>query len=186
VTGNRTSILILRRRTLAGAAWIGLLLCGMAATAARADMVLLSDTTLVTGNRSSVYSFSTPAAGTVTVQLTNLAWPQALSNLSFMASTPTNVLSSWFDPSLVTSQSTTNTLTFQVASSGAYFADVMATAGGSLDLGLYSLSLTFAPAGTVPLPASGWLLAGALVLFVGLLWRGRAVAPAQTPGGGVL
>jgi hypothetical protein len=41
----------------------------------------------------------------------------------------------------------------------------MATAGGSLDLGLYSLMLTFTPS-AVPLPAAaGMLLIGLLLLF---------------------
>jgi hypothetical protein len=90
------------------------------------------------------------------------------------------VLSSWSAPSTPTGPST-ETMTFQVAGSGAYFADVMATAAGPLNLGLYSLSLNFAPVGSpVPLPSSGALLASALLLTLfGLLWRGRRVDAAQ-------
>jgi hypothetical protein len=178
VKANRASTW--HRRSLAVPAAV--LLGTAAVTAARADMVLLSDTTLVTGQRASVYSFNTPAAGTVTVQLTNLAWPQALSNLSFMATTPTQVLSSWSAPSSPPGP-TTETMTFQVTGSGAYYADVMATAGGPLHLGLYSLSLSFAPPGSpVPLPSSGGLLVGALVVLFGLLWRRRPVDVAQPLG----
>ena len=166
---------------LAGRATAGLLVGCMVAVAARADMVLLSDTTLVTGTESSVYSFNAPGPGTVTVQLTSLAWPQALNSLSFMASTPSQVLSWWSDPS---SQPATGPqgLTFQVNGAGTYFADVTAAAGGALDLGVYSLSLTFTPAGTVPLPPSGLLLAGALALIFGWYWRHRATPGAQPPG----
>jgi hypothetical protein len=54
--------------------------------------------------------------------------------------------------------------TFQVGA-GTYFAHVMAIAGGDLNLGLYSLLLTFTPS-AVPLPAAaGLLLMGMLVLF---------------------
>jgi hypothetical protein len=54
--------------------------------------------------------------------------------------------------------------TFQVGA-GTYFAHVMASAGGALDLGLYSLMLTFTPS-AVPLPTTGGLLLiGLLVLF---------------------
>jgi len=172
---------MLRRRSLAVPA--ALLLCTMAVSAARADMVLLGDTTLVTGQRASVYSFKAPAAGTVTVQLTNLAWPEALSSLSFMATDGSQVLSSWSAPSSPAGPST-QTMMFQVSGSGAYFADVMATAGGPLDLGLYSLSLNFAPAGSVPLPSSGGLLAVALVLLLGLLWGRRPVDMAEPPNVG--
>ena len=54
--------------------------------------------------------------------------------------------------------------TFQVGA-GTYFAHVMATAAGQLNLGLYSLVLSFTPS-AVPLPAgAGMLLIGLLVLF---------------------
>src|SRR5215469_4261919 len=114
---------VLRRGSLAGRATAGLLLCSMVAVAARADMVLLSDTTLVTGTESSVYSFSAPGPGMVTVQLTSLAWPQALNSLTFMASTPSQVLSWWSDPSSLPATGPQG-LTFQVNSAGNYFADV--------------------------------------------------------------
>ena len=178
---NTSRVSVLRRRSLA--APVTLLACAIAVPAARADMVLLGDTTLVSGQRASVYSFSAPTAGTVTVQLTNLAWPEALSNLSFLATTGSQVLSSWSAASPPAGPST-QTMTFQVSGSGTYFADVMATAGGPLDLGLYSLSLNFAPAGSVPLPSSGGLLAVALVLLLGLLWGRRPADMAEPPNVG--
>ena len=73
-------------------------------------------------------------------------------------------------------------MSFMVPTAGTYFADVMATAGGPLDLGVYSLSISFSPS-AVPLPPSGRLLLGALLLGVGLLFvqqrrRQRAAATA--------
>ena len=46
----------------------------------------------------------------------------------------------------------------------------MATATGSLDLGLYSMLLTFTPSSspTVPLPASGWMLLTGMFVLAGL------------------
>jgi len=125
---------------------------------AHADTLLMASTNLVAGSSATTYSFNAPSAGTVTAQLTSLPWPVPLSSLSFSATSASNTLST----ASVTSGSQVET--FQVGS-GTYFAHVMATAGGSLDLGLYSLMLTFSPS-AVPLPtAGGLLLIGLLVLF---------------------
>ena len=164
-----------KTRTIRGLAM--LLLYAVAATVAQASTVLVSDTTLVTGSQSATFSFQAPGPGTVSVQLTDLDWPQALSSLSFMAATPGQVLASG-SPS-----STMQSFAFQVAAGGAYFADVMAAAGGSLDLGAYSFYLSFTPAGTpVPLPSSGVLLLCGVAGLIGLLrlrrsMRGHAAAP---------
>ena len=144
------------------------LLCIMCAAQARADMLLLSNTTLVSGSQSAVFSFNAPSAGTVSAQLTDVTWPQSLSALSFVAATANQVLSSWSATSLQPGP-TSQTLYFQVAGPGSYFADVMATAGGPLNLGVFSLSLDFKPANSpVPIPPSGWLLLSAVLLMVGL------------------
>ena len=153
----------------------------LVATVAQASTVLIADTTLVSGSETAILSFEAPGPGTVSVQLTNLDWPQALSSLSFMATTANQVLSSW---------SGASSSSFQVTGSGTYFADVTAVAGGSLDLGAYSLSLTFTPAAApVPLPSSGALLLGALAAIIGLIRRRRGpltraaipVAPLAAP-----
>jgi hypothetical protein len=159
-------------RTL-GVAVLGL--CALLASVAQASTVLLGDTTLVSGSETAVFSFDVPGPGTVSIQLTNLDWPQALSSLSFMATTPNQVLTSWSDPGMMFSQS------INVAGGGKYFADVMATAGGPLDLGAYSLSLTFTPAGApVLLPSSGVLLLGGLAGILGLKRRLRTRGASAT------
>ena len=129
--------------------------------AAHADSMLLASTNMVTGSSAATFSFNAPGSGTVTAEISSMPWPVPLSALSFSATTATSTLSSW---------STTDAMAapqfekFQVGA-GTYFAHVMATAGGSLDLGLYSLMLTFTPS-AVPLPAAGgMLLIGLLVLF---------------------
>jgi hypothetical protein len=155
---------------------VTLLLYAVMATVAQASTVLIADTTLVTGSESAVFSFDAPGPGTVSVQLTNLDWPQALSSLSFMATTSSHVLSSWSDPG-----STPMSFSFPVIGRGTYFADIMAVAGGPLDLGVYSFTLDFTPAASpVPLPASGALLLAGLAGIVGLgltRWRWGTLRP---------
>jgi hypothetical protein len=128
---------------------------------AHADSLLLASTNLVTGTSAATFSFNAPGSGTVTAQISSLPWPVPLSALSFSATTASSTLSSW---STSSAMSGPQIETFQVGA-GTYFAHVMATAGGTLDLGLYSLVLSFSPS-AVPLPAAGgMLLIGLLVLF---------------------
>jgi len=130
-----------------------LLLSLVVAPVTHAESVLLNDTTLVSGSQSGVFSFQAPGPGTLSVTLTDIDWPQTLNSLSFMASTGNQVLASWSD----TASQSAVTLSFQVTG-GRYFADVLATAGGALDLGVYSLCIKFTPTAPVPLPESGVLL----------------------------
>jgi hypothetical protein len=135
-----------------------------------------SQTTLVAGTSSAVQSFSTNRAGTVSVTLQNLAWPSQLTALSFSATSATQVLGAVNGTGL-----TSDTATFDVGA-GTYFAHIMATAGGGLDLGLYSVMMTFTPTGgtpPVPLPPSGWLLLTGMFVLAGLA---RAVRPLELTG----
>src|SRR5215472_227697 len=70
-------------------------LLGLAAAPLKADTVLVAQTTLVIGSSTTVDSFNVPSAGTVTVQLANLPWPESLSSLTFVANSPTQVVSDW-------------------------------------------------------------------------------------------
>ena len=128
---------------------------------ARADSLLLASTDLVSGTSAATFSFDAPTNGMVTARLTSLPWPVPLDKLSFSATTATDTLAQWSGSG---NSSSAYVETFQVGA-GTYFAHVTATAGGDLNLGLYSLLLSFAPS-AVPLPAAaGLLLLGALVLF---------------------
>jgi hypothetical protein len=128
---------------------------------ALADTLLLADTTLVKGTSAATFSFDAPSAGTVTATVSNLPWPSSLQTLSFQATSASDTLSSW---SALGGADQTGTESFHVGQ-GTYFAHIMAVAQGNLDLGLYSLNLTFSP-NVVPLPTSNWmLLTGILVLF---------------------
>jgi len=97
------------------------------------------------------------------MQLSNIPWPESLSSLNFLLSSSSQVLASLSLPQGSTSD------TVQVGP-GTYFAHLTGTAGGSLDLGLYSISLDFQPAGVVPLPASGGLLLIGLLAVLALAW----------------
>lgn len=148
------------------------LACVLHSPQTHADTVLINETTLVSGTDSNVEAFTIPTAGTVTVQLSNIPWPQALDSLSFVASSASSVLMAW-DGS--------GTQTFDVSAPGTYYAHVTGTAGGLLDLGLYSLTVSFRSAvAPVPLPSSATLLLGALVMSLlvmslGLGWARNRV-----------
>lgn len=159
-------------QSVRGSALALLGLLAVLAVPAHAGNAILADTTMVTGSSSDVFSFQAPGPGTVTVELTNVAWPQPLTSLSFMAMTPGQVLASWSDPATLMAP-VSQTESFQVTSGGTYFADVTANAGGTLDLGVYSLWISFTPANSVPLPSSALLLLSALVAGVVLLWVPR-------------
>lgn len=149
---------MVRGAALAAAAFIGL---SQSPHALADTMMLLSDTTMVRGSSSATFSFDTPTAGTVTATLSNLVWPDSLKALTFSATTANSTLSSW---SALDSPNQTGTESFTVGP-GTYFAHIMATAQGDLNLGLYSLNLTFSPS-AVSLPGTEWmLLAGVLMLF---------------------
>jgi hypothetical protein len=103
------------------------------------------------------------------VTLNSLAWPTPLKALSFSATSANQVLTSW-------DMSSSQPTPFDVGA-GTYFAHIMATADGALDLGLYSMMITFTP--SVPLPASGWMLLTGMFVLAGLA---RAVRPLELTG----
>ena len=142
-----------------------------------AENILLAQTTLVAGTESTVDSFTTTTTGTVSVDLQALNWPAPLSALSFSATTGSSLLSSW----LWNGQgASSDVMTFTVGP-GTYYTHIMASADAnnpkSMDLGLYSMLVTFTP--SVPLPASGWLLLTGMLALAGLA---RVVRPRELTG----
>jgi len=170
--------MIQKRSTLKLALVVPVALGALAAAPhARADSILMAQTTLVNGSVSTVDSFTTPGAGTVTVSLESLNWPAALNSLSFSATSASKVMASWSGTGI-----SSNVAQFNVAGAGTYFTHILATAGGSLDIGLYSMLLTFTPSGSpppVPIPASGWLLLTGVLVLGGLA---RAIRPVESTG----
>lgn len=120
----------------------------------------IDTTQLVWGSSLTVNQMSTPGAGTVSVTLADIKWPEALSSLSFLI---TDLHQTWqrLDGA--------GTLNFTVDGPTHLFAAVFAQAGPDTHAGLYDLSVTFAP---VPLPAAGLLLFSG-VAGLGALTRRR-------------
>jgi hypothetical protein len=162
------------RLSLKSGLLVPMALTGLAvAPHAWADSVLLAQTTMVVGTESTTDTFVAPSAGTMTVTLNSFGWAAPLSALSFSASSATQLLASWNGTGV-----TSDTATFNVGA-GSYFANIMATASGAMDMGLYSLRLSFSPTPTVPLPSSGWLLLTGIFVLGGLA---RAVRPLELMG----
>lgn len=142
-----------------------------------ADNILLAQSTLVAGTESTVDSFTTSTTGTVTIDVQALDWPAPLSALSFSATTGSSLLSSWYWSGQGASS---DVMTFTVGP-GTYYAHIMASADAnnpkSMDLGLYSMLVTFTP--SVPLPASGWLLLTGMLALAGLA---RVARPRELTG----
>jgi len=161
--GNPMKTMTTKRTSLKLALVAPLALTALAAAPhARADQILLAQTTLVTGTESTDNKFTVPSAGAITVNLQALDWPTTLNALSFSTTSASSVLASWNGTGLAN-----DVATFIVPAPGTYYTHIMATANPTgLDMGLYSLLMTFTP--TVPLPASGWMLLTGLFALAGL------------------
>ena len=139
-----------------------LVLAAIQAPAAHANMVLGGATDLISGTQSYTLAFVAPTSGTVSFQLSILSWPEPLEGLSVSATTASDLLGAL----ALDNTKPSDFLTFDVGGPGAFFAHVSGKAQGALQLGLYSLRVTFTPS-AVPLPASAWLLAtGAALMLV--------------------
>jgi hypothetical protein len=144
-----------------------LLTTWMMSTAARADSVLYDGSGFVVGTQSFVQSFDLSTPGTLTVTLTNVAWPEQLASLNMLLGTANGAMGP---------EMSAGTSSFNVKA-GDVFAQWFGTAQGPLDAGVFSMKIDFTPAGqsVVPLPTSLALLASGLAL---LAWyRRRAGAP---------
>jgi hypothetical protein len=146
--------------------------------AARADQILTEETILFTGTESQTLSLGDPGAGTVTVVLTDLAWPTKAASLSFSMTTASTLLLPL----------TSNPDSFSVSSVEALYLHIAGDANslaipGLPSFGLFSLQVDFTPAAPpVPLPASVWLLASALAGLLGVhVLRSRAVRAVPAP-----
>ena len=134
--------------------------------AARADSVLYDSAGFLRGTESFAQTFNLPSAGTLTVTLSNIAWPEQLASLNLLLSSSSGMLGP---------EMGTGTSTFSIAAGGNITAQWFGTAQGALDAGVYSMVIAFQPeVGTpVPLPASIVLLFSGLCL---LLWKRRVHA----------
>jgi hypothetical protein len=136
-----------------------------AAPLASADTLLVEASPLISGTRSDVYTLSAPKAGSVTVSLSNIDWPERLSTLSFALVTSSGVLKTF---------SGEGQQTVDIGTAGTYYAIVTGTAAaGRWNIGMYSLRMSFSTLEnpTVPLPAAVWLMLSGLAGVLGLTRR---------------
>jgi hypothetical protein len=151
-----------------------LLLIGwiMSPSAARADTVLYDGTGFVVGTQSFVQSFNLSTPGTLTVTLTNVAWPEELASLNMLMTSSNGAMGS---------EMGAGTSSFNVKA-GDVFAQWFGTAQGPLDAGVFSMKIDFSPSGVaaVPLPTSIALLVSGLAL---LAWQRRQAGPTTSPAG---
>lgn len=130
---------------------------------AAAAEVLYDGAGFIQGQQSFVQSFNITGPGTLTVTMSNIAWPESLASLNVVLGTSSGLMGA---------EMGVGSETFNV-NSGVVFAQWFGTAQGPLDIGVYSMKIVFQPNGTVvPLPASILLLASGL-LYVAVWQRRR-------------
>lgn len=156
----------------AAAVILGLGFCALPMTRANADTVLFDGSGFMTGTQSFSDTFNLTGPGTLTVTLSNIAWPQQLASLNFMLSSANGMMGP---------EMSAGTNSFHVAAGGNVFAQWFGTAQGPLNAGVFSLKIDFSPSATpVPLPTSVVLLLSGLAL---LLWQRRPRSTAISPLG---
>jgi hypothetical protein len=124
---------------------------------AHADTVsgtkLYESTTLVTQSQIDLQTLNLTGAGTVSIKLTDLKWPDLLGALSFTLFDATHVIGSYaLEPAIVGSNA------FNVNTAGTYYASIYASPTAGKSGGLYNAQIYFQATAPVPLPAAGWLL----------------------------
>ncbi len=138
-----------------------LALCLMLAPRADADPVgptpLVESSVMVAGSHSSLYTLDVSGPGVLTVRLENISWPERLSQLDCAITSSSGLLDSF---------SNSGEWKFVTTGPASFYASIIAGAGGRLNLGLFSIRVTFEwAASVVPLPAAVWLLGSVLGLF---------------------
>lgn len=148
-----------RRILMSAACAVGL--WAAAVGTAGASTILLDESGFLEGQQSFTKSFDITGPGVLTVTMTNISWPEKLSNLNFLLSTAAGLLG----PSMGEGSQE-----FEI-SSGRIYAQWFGQAQGPLNVGVYGMKIEFTPnAAAVPLPTSLALLLSGLGL---LMWQRR-------------
>lgn len=148
-------------------------------TAAQAAMTVYEDVGFIRGSGEQSESFTVADAGSYRVTLTDFSFPNTFGQLSLNITTSLTEInlingSGWFD--------------FDAIANTTYFANVSGLASGSLNLGLYGVNVTALSTvvSPVPLPATFFMMASALIILGALRRSGSAVARARFAVGGAL
>ena len=129
---------------------------------AKASEVLYDVIGFFSGQQSFENSFTLSGPGTLTVTVTDFAWPTPLSQLDFVVSNT---------QSLLGPEMGAGTASYKITGAQNVFVQMFGTAQGPLDTGVYGLDIQWTPAVTaVPLPASVALLLSGLAV---LGWQRR-------------
>lgn len=113
----------------------------------------INSTQLVWGTSLSVNALSAASAGTLTVRLTDIEWPYALSSLSLLV---TDLNGLW---EKIEGSTGPDGLIFNLSGPANLFVAVFAQSDSRHAPGVYNLQANFSP---VPLPAAAWLLLSGL------------------------
>ncbi len=128
---------------------------------AAASVVLYDTAGFVQGQQSFSESFQLGGPGTLTVTLSNIAWPQSLASLNMVVSTPSGLLGP---------EMGAGTDIFKIGGPETVYTQWFGVAQGPLDVGVYGVKVNWAPT-AVPLPTSIAFLLSGLAL---LAWHHRA------------
>jgi hypothetical protein len=144
---------------------LALVICGsIGSRSASASEILYDGVGFLQGTQSFTDSFTVSSPGTLTVSLSNVAWPTRLASLDLLVSSPSGALGPELDAT-----NSTATATYNVTS-GNVVAQWFGTAQGSLNAGVYALEIQFQSTNPVPLPTSIALFLSGLGL---LIWQRR-------------
>ena len=141
---------------------------------AGADQVIYDGTGFLTGQQSFTDSFAVSGPGTLTVTLSDMAWPVQLSSLDLVMSSSQGLLGP---------EMGAGTQSFKIAAGGDLFAQWFGTAQGPLDAGVFGVKIEFTPVTPVALPTSILLLLSGLGL---LAWQRRTRGTADGMMGGAV
>jgi hypothetical protein len=124
--------------------------------------MLFQGSELVQGSTAMVTPLQLDTAGSLSLTLTDMNFPESLGALSFAVTDANTLLKSMDGPGV---------MTLDVAGPTTLYADVFATAQGSANVGLFNLQVSFTSLAPVPLPPSGLLLAMILAAMLLFGWR---------------
>jgi hypothetical protein len=137
---------------------------------AGAGEVLYDGSGFLVGQQSFTDSFSVDGPGTLTVTLSNIAWPVALSSLDLVIGTSSGLLGP---------EMGAGTASFNISAGGNVFAQWFGTAQGPLNAGVYGLKIEFTQTTAVPLPTALALLLSGFALLIWQRRQGNRIAESR-------